>query len=84
MYEIVLGKTAEDDLKRLPKDVYRRTAIKLRSLSDNPRPPGCRKIAGSANDWRQRIGDYRIIYEIDDAALKVLVYRIKHRRDVYR
>jgi len=53
-------------------------------LAENPKPPGCRKLIGAENDWRIRVGDYRLIYEIDDAALVVRIWRIRHRREVYR
>ena len=84
MYEVLLEKSAGDDLKRLPRDAHERISARLRHLSDAPRPPGSRKITGSTSDWRQRVGDYRIIYEIDDTAQKVYVYRIKHRKEAYR
>ena len=53
-------------------------------LAQNPRPAGCAKLVGTANDWRIRVGDYRIIYEIHDTRLIVLVVRVAHRREVYR
>ncbi|MCU1330961.1 MAG: addiction module toxin, RelE/StbE [Bryobacterales bacterium] len=59
-----------------------RPAIEL--LADTPRPPGAKKLAGSTNDWRVRTGDYRIIYEIQDAQLIILVVALGHRRDIYR
>ena len=48
-----------------------------------PGPPGCKKLVGGDKEWRIRIGDYRVVYEIDDAAKTVDVTRIAHRRDVY-
>ena len=56
----------------------------MKALAEDPKPPGCRKIAGSKNDWRIRIGEYRVIYEIDEHAEAVKVMRIRHRREVYR
>jgi mRNA interferase RelE/StbE len=53
-------------------------------LADNPRPPGCRKLVGSKNDWRIRVGDCRVLYEIADAIRVVRVNRVRHRRDAYR
>jgi len=53
-------------------------------LADNPRPYGCRKLTGSDRDWRIRVGDYRIVYEIDDQVREVRVMRIRHRREAYR
>ena len=66
MHEVLLERAAERDLKRLSLTVYDRIVPHLKALSQNPRPTGCKKIAGSRSDWRIRIGDYRVIYEIDD------------------
>lgn len=84
MYEVVLERRAERDIKRLPEETFYRIVPQLKALSENPRRPGCRKITGSKNDWRVRVGDYRIIYEIDEREKAVKVMRIRHRRDVYR
>lgn len=84
MYEVFLEKSAENDLKRLPPSIFQRIIPQLRTLADKPRPFGCRKISGSKNDWRIRIGDYRIIYEIDEKTRFVKVMRVRHRREVYR
>jgi mRNA interferase RelE/StbE len=56
----------------------------IRMLATNPRPPSCRKLAGSKNDWRIRVGDYRVIYEIGDDIRIVRINRVRHRREVYR
>ena len=56
----------------------------LRSLANDPRPIGSRKLAGTKNDWRVRVGRYRVIYEIAHAVKIVRVYRIRHRKEVYR
>ena len=84
MHEIYLEKSAEKDLRKLPVPVFQRVLVHLKALSIDPRPPGCHKITGSKSDWRIRIGDYRMIYEIDDRARAVKVMRVKHRREVYR
>lgn len=84
MYEVYLERAAERDLKRLlPKDFYQ-IIPHIQSLAENPRPAGCRKITGSKSDWRIRIGDYRVIYEIDEKAKAVKVMRVRHRREAYR
>ena len=59
MYEVVLERRAERDIKRLPEETFYRIVPQLKALSENPRPPGCRKITGSKNDWRVRVGDYQ-------------------------
>ncbi len=84
MYKLLLEQQAEKDLKRLPPDMFKRILPPLKQLAENPKPPGCRKLIGAENDWRIRVGDYRLVYEIDDAALVVRIWRIRHRREVYR
>lgn len=84
MYEVLLERRAERDIKKLPTEVFHRIIPHIKALSENPKPSGCRKIAGSKDDWRVRIGEYRIIYEIDEKARAVKVMRIRHRREVYR
>lgn len=84
MYEIFLERTAEKDLKKLDKTHFNRIVIRIKELSIKPRPRGCRKILGSVNDWRIRVGDYRIIYEINESSKSIRVMRVKHRGGVYR
>jgi mRNA interferase RelE/StbE len=61
-----------------------RLAAKLEALAENPRPAGVTKLQGEANAWRIRVGDYRVLYTIEDRRPVVLVIKIGHRRDVYR
>ena len=84
MYQVLLERSAERDLRRLSTDVHERVIGAINGLAVNPRPPGCRKLAGAQNDWRIRVGDYRVIYEIADAIRIVRVNRVRHRREVYR
>ena len=84
MYEILLERNAERDLKKLSKDMFDRVVLGIKSLAQNPKPHGVRKIVGSKNDWRMRIGEYRVIYEIDEDVKAVKVMRIRHRREAYR
>jgi mRNA interferase RelE/StbE len=84
VYEVYLERSAENDLKRLPTSIFHRIIPQIKTLTENARPSGCRKITGSKNDWRIRIGDYRIIYEIDEKAKAVRIIRVRHRREVYR
>ena len=84
MYQILIEKHAEKDLKNLPHDLFNMIIKHILALKDNPWPTGVRKIIGSKNDWRIRVGDYRVIYEIDDKAKIVKVFRVKHRKEVYR
>jgi mRNA interferase RelE/StbE len=84
VYEILLERRAEKDLKKLPSVLFQRVIEKIQSLAENPKPQGSRKITGSKNDWRIRIGDYRAIYEIDEREKRVKIMRIRHRREAYR
>jgi mRNA interferase RelE/StbE len=84
VYEVYVERTAESDLKRLPTNTFQRIIFQIRTLAENPRPSGCRKLTGSKNNWRIRIGDYRILYEIDERAKAVRIMRVRHRREVYR
>ena len=84
MHEVFLEREAERDLKRLHGQEFSKVVARIQGLANNPRPPGSRKIAGSERDWRIRIGDYRVVYEIDDEANAVRVMRVRHRSEVYR
>ena len=84
MYRILLERAAEKDLARLAGGIHERVIAAIQTLARNPRPPGCRKLTGSKNDWRIRVGDYRVVYEIADEIRIVRVNRVRHRREVYR
>ena len=84
MYEVHLERAVENDLKRLPTTTFHQIILQIKALAENPRPSGCRKLTGSKNDWRIRIGDYRVLYEIDEKARAVRIMRVRHRREVYR
>jgi mRNA interferase RelE/StbE len=84
VYEVYLERAAENDLKRLPTTTFHRIISQIRALAENPRPSGCRKLAGLKNDWRIRIGDHRVLYEIDEKVKAVRIMRVRHRREVYR
>ena len=82
-YSIRILRRAQKELASVPVDCYERLKSAILSLGDAPRPEGSRKLTGRSG-WRIRVGDYRVIYEIDDAARIVLVLHVGHRRDVYR
>ena len=84
MYELLLARQAERDLRKLPAEIFQRIIRQLRSLSQAPRPPGCRKLTDSGGDYRIRVGEYRILYEIDDEKRQIKILRVGHRREVYR
>ena len=83
-YAVRLSTAAVRDMRALPLAVEGRIEAKISALAEDPRPPGCRKMEGSANRYRVRVGDYRIVYAIEDKVLLVLVIRVGHRREVYR
>jgi mRNA interferase RelE/StbE len=84
MYTLLIKRSAERDLRRLSRTVFERINERVLSLRDDPRPHGVRKLAGALEGWRIRVGDYRILYQIDDDAQTVTVVRVKHRREAYR
>ena len=84
MLKILLERGAEKDLDRLAPEVFQRVVEAIRSLKDAARPAGSKKLAGSSGGWRIRVGDYRVIYDIDDRAKCVRILRVRHRREVYR
>lgn len=83
-YSIVIARRANRTIHKLPKDSVQRVAAKIDELTDNPRPSGCRKLRVEADRYRIRVGDYRILYSIDDERRNVLIHRIVHRREAYR
>jgi len=83
-YRIEVKPSAADALARIPQPIRRRIARKIDRLADNPRPRGARVLEGRLSLYRIRVGDYRVIYQIQDAGLVVLVVRIGSRGEVYR
>lgn len=71
-------------LQQLPRPVFTAALKAIVALANEPRPVGCVKLAGSASDWRIRIGEYRIVYEVNDKQGTVTVFSVAHRREVYR
>jgi mRNA interferase RelE/StbE len=82
-YQVVVLPVAQREINQLPAATGRRVLARLAALAADPRPPGCIKLT-NRDAWRIRVGDYRVIYEIDDPAQTVTVVTIRHRRDVYR
>ena len=81
-YQVTLKKSVIKDLEKLPDIVLRRIQKAILGLSINPRPEGCKKLKGR-DDYRVRVGDFRILYFIDDDRVTVEVVRVQHRKDVY-
>jgi mRNA interferase RelE/StbE len=71
-------------LRKLDPGARRRVQAAIELLAEQPRPPGAKKLVGGDGEWRVRTGDYRIIYEVHDDVLLVLVVAVGHRRDIYQ
>ncbi|WP_009547359.1 type II toxin-antitoxin system RelE family toxin [Crocosphaera subtropica] len=84
MYQVFLEKQAERDLRKLPAEIFKRIIPVIRELGNNPRPSGCRKLKNAGQDYRVRVGTYRIIYEIDDKNREVKIMPVRHRKESYR
>jgi len=83
-YSIRLTKEAVRQIRRLPPQIRSRVQTRIDDLATSPRPPGCEKLQGSDRHFRVRVGDYRIIYQIEDEHLIITVVQAGHRRDIYR
>ena len=83
MYSVRILRRAIKDIADLPEGYTRLVGERIDRLRENPRPPGAKKLRGS-RDYSLRVGVYRILYDIDDNARIVTVYRVKHRREAYR
>ncbi|MBN1450127.1 MAG: type II toxin-antitoxin system RelE/ParE family toxin [Anaerolineales bacterium] len=83
MYQVELRRQAYKDLESIPADYARLIAKHIDSLEDDPRSNDSKKLKGDAG-FSLRVGTYRVLYDIDDKARTVTIYRVKHRREVYR
>jgi len=83
-YDLIIKPAAEKSLDKVPLPFRRRILDAMKKLRNEPRPAGVVKLAGDENLWRIRVGNYRIVYEIHDDQLIILVLRVAHRKDVYR
>ena len=82
-YRLLIKPSAAKELEGLPTKDRKRVVARMQGLSAQPRPAGCEKLTGH-DLFRVRQGDYRILYEVQDADLVVTVFKIGHRRDIYR
>jgi mRNA interferase RelE/StbE len=83
-YDVDIAPSAARQLRKLDPHAQRRILTVLDLLASEPRPAGAKKLVGGEGEWRVRTGDYRIVYEIHDQVLQVLVVAVGHRRDIYR
>ena len=82
-YSVAFKKSALKELENLPRQVVGRIAAAIEKLGDDPRPTGCKKLKGYENLWRIRIGDYRVLYSIEDDVLTVEILEVVNREDAY-
>jgi len=80
---IIVARGAERDLNKLDRPVLNRIVPVIDNLSQDPRPPGSRKLVNEMNKWRVRVGDWHVLYEIDDDARTVRVIAVRHRSKAY-
>ncbi len=83
-YRVEFTSAAAREVKKLPRLARERVLVAIEKLAANPRPAGSTKLVGEGTAWRLRVGDYRIIYDVFDDVLTVVIVRTDHRRDVYR
>jgi len=83
-YSVVIPKIVQKQLDQLSDTIYRRIFEKLKQLEQNPRPVNSKKLVGKQEEYRLRVGNYRVRYNIDDEHRLVILGRCQHRKDVYR
>jgi len=83
-HRLFIRRAAEKEIADLPTQIRERVILAIRGLAGTPRPPGCKKLSGQHRAWRIRIGEYRVVYEVDDAEQRVEIRVVAHRKDVYR
>jgi len=84
LYKVTILPSALRDLQRLPRPIQTRIRDHIDKLAGNPRPPGSKLLKNGGGRMRIRVGEYRVIYKIEEEVLVVLVVKIGHRKDVYR
>jgi mRNA interferase RelE/StbE len=83
-YIVIISRSVQKHLNDLPPELRERIAEKIQRLAEDPRPDGVVKLKGMDDEYRIRVGDYRVRYEIDDAKGLIQVLQCKHRKDIYR
>ena len=83
LYRVIIERRAAKEIESLPNEIIQAVTDAIKNLKSNPRPQGVKKLIGEEG-WRIRIRDYRILYIIDDSQRLISIYRVKHRREVYR
>ena len=83
-YKVVFKPSVEKDLRKLPKPVIARALDRIDRLSVEPRGVGIVKLSGAERTYRARVGDYRVVFEVDENRKELIVHYVRHRKDVYR
>ena len=83
-YQITFARSARKELQCLPSTIAHRILTRVESLAKKPRPAGCRKLRGPTNLWRLRVGEYRVVYDIDDENRIIDIMIVRHRSEAYR
>lgn len=83
-YAVTFSRSARKELESLPNAVIQKIWRRIDKLANAPRPAGCRKMSGRRNLWRLRVGDYRVVYSLDDHQQAVDIVAVRHRKDAYR
>jgi len=83
-YNVAFSRSARKELERLPSQLVERIFPKIESLAGQPRPSGSKKLKGGQGLWRIRVGDYRVVYSVNDAGRNVDIVAVRHRSEAYR
>ena len=83
-YKLSIKKSAQKDIRKLPRIYIKRVTLAIYELANDPRPSGSKKMSGYTNLWRIRVGVYRVLYTIEDGILTIKVLEIGHRKDIYK
>jgi mRNA interferase RelE/StbE len=84
LYDVHWKESAKKELKNLDKQIIKRLLENITQLAENPRPLTCKKLQGADNLYRVRVGDYRVVFSIDDKVLIIEIIRVGHRRKIYQ
>ncbi len=83
-YAVTFSRTARKELEHLPRHLVERIFPKIEVLALQPRPSGCKKLKGAQDLWRIRVGDYRVVYSLDDPRRNIDIVAVRHRSEAYR
>ena len=84
MYKIKIAKRAQKEFKKIPNVYQKKISKAIHELAETPMPSGVKKMQGATNRYRIRVADYRVIYDIDNGEMVILIIKVGHRQQVYR